>query len=258
MDILINFIEKAPVWYKIFVFYMLMTIPSFCYLRNGALKEVEKLDDENKKASLDYVYLYISALLYPLIFTCNILSKLLLFLIDVLHDIVYLIQGVLLFCLGIVLGIIYLPFAIFDFNKKGDKKMSETKIMTKENVLLYEKHDIQTSEALNGEDGKTVMIKGVKIFRVIKPENGEFNVICQYLSETDTIDLSPLHDYVGWYMVSVDRDSYDNDRFVWNCVELGEGTETSDMFTIMNPRACTEEEVEMLNKLFPEYYDNAF
>ena len=136
--------------------------------------------------------------------------------------------------------------------------MNEQKVMTKENVLLYEKHDVTTSEALNGNDGKTVIIHGVKIFRVIKPENGEFNVIAQYLSETDSIDLSPLHDHLGWYMVSVDRDSYNHNKFVWNCVELGEGTENSDMFTIKNPRACTIEEVEMLNELFPEYYDNAF
>ena len=136
--------------------------------------------------------------------------------------------------------------------------MSEQKVMTKNNVLLYEKHDVTTTEALSGADGKTIMIHGVKIFRVIKPENGEFNVIAQYLAETDRIDLSPLHDYVGWYMVSVDRDAYDNSKFVWNCVELGEGSENSEVFTIENHRACTEEEVAMLNELFPEYYDHAF
>jgi len=136
--------------------------------------------------------------------------------------------------------------------------MSNQKMMTKDNVLLYEKHDVVHTEALNGEDGKTVLIHGAKIFRVIKPENGEFNVIAQYLSETDKIDLSPLHDHIGWYMVSVDRDSYNNNKFVWNCVELGEGSENSEVFTIINPRACTEEEVVMLNELFPEYYDHAF
>ena len=134
----------------------------------------------------------------------------------------------------------------------------ENKVMTKDNVLLYEKHDLTTTEALSTEEGKTYMVHGVKIFRVIKPENGEFNVIAQYLAETDKIDLSALHNYVGWFMVSVDRDSYDNSKFVWNCVELGEGSENSEVFTIVNPRACTEEEVKMLNELFPEYYDHAF
>jgi len=132
------------------------------------------------------------------------------------------------------------------------------KVMTKENVLLYEKHDVTTTEALSTEDGKTYMVNGVKIFRVIKPENGEFNVIAQYLADEDKIDLSPLNDYTGWFMASVDRDSYDHSKFVWNCVQLGKGSEDNQVFTIENNRACTEEEVKLLNELFPEYYDHAF
>jgi len=136
--------------------------------------------------------------------------------------------------------------------------MSEQKVMTKDNVLLYEKHDVVHTEALNNEEGKTILVHGTKIFRVIKPEEGGFNVIAQYLAETDNIDLSPLHDYIGWFMASVDRDAYNHDKFVWNCVELGEGSENSEVFTILNNRECTAEEVILLNELFPEYYNHAF
>jgi len=132
------------------------------------------------------------------------------------------------------------------------------KVMTKENVLLYEKHDVTTTEALSTKDGKTYMVNGVKIFRVIKPVKDGFDVIAQYVADEDKIDLSVLKNYTGWFMASVDRDSYDNSKFVWNCVELGEGSEDNQVFTITNNRACTEEEVKLLNELFPEYYDHAF
>lgn len=132
------------------------------------------------------------------------------------------------------------------------------KQMTRDNVLLYEKHDVITTEAISIEQGKTCMIHGDKIFRVVKPENGEFTVLAQYLSEVDKIDLEPLKDYIGCYMVSVDRDVYNHDKFVWNCVELVSHSDDFEIFSIANHRACTDEEVTMLNELFPEYYDHAF
>jgi len=254
-------IQNMSIWFKIFVIYMILVIPSFCYLEKKTLKEIEEenknIENEDEKiVKYDYIHLYIISLFFPLLLAFEFGEKIINVLIEVLYVIVNFIVGLLMIIFGGLLYVITLPFS--KITKRREEKMNKQKVMTKDNVLLYEKHDVTTTEALNTEDGKTLMIRGAKIFRVIKPENGEFNVIAQYLAETDSIDLSPLHDYVGWYMVSVDRDSYNHDKFVWNCVELGEGSENSEVFTISNHRECTEEEVTMLNELFPEYYDHAF
>ena len=136
----------------------------------------------------------------------------------------------------------------------------ENKLMTKDNVLLIEKHDSIMQEAVQMEDGTIKFLRGIKIFRIIKPlEDGTFDIIAQFDANENTIDLSVLKDYLGYYGVSVDYDLYNEVKtFVWNCFEIVGGSEDNNVFLLDNARPCTEEEVTLLNKVFPEYYDNAF
>lgn len=133
--------------------------------------------------------------------------------------------------------------------------------MNKDNIILIEKHDKVTNEAIQTDEGKHLFIHGFKIFRAIilddNEENG-YKVIAQYDHDNDTTDLSEFQKYIGRYLVSVDRDSYNTDNFVWNCCKLEEGTEDNKVFAIRHHRPCSEDEIELLNRLFPEYYDNAF
>jgi len=132
--------------------------------------------------------------------------------------------------------------------------------MTRDNVLLVEKHDIIQQEILPSLNNQNIKskIKGIKIFRVIQPINDEFEILCQYDSESDKTDLTALKDHIGKYMVSVDRISENHDGFVWNCFILGEPSDDNMIFSITKCRECTTEEVNLLNEIFPEYFDNAF
>jgi len=244
----IRFLNTLPVWYLLLCIYLILVYISFVYLIHS------KYTDKSS-----YFYLFVKSIFFPITLICTFVLDFIDFLIDLIYNVVC-------FTGYAILGLLTIPILLLthkddneEETEEDNKTMTEQKVMTKDNVLLYEKHDVTTTEALNTDDGKTMLVRGVKIFRVIKPlENGEAEVIAQYLAETDSIDLSVLHDYIGYYMASVDRDSYNNDKFVWNCVELGEGSEDSTVFTIMNSRACTEDEVKLLNELFPEYYDHAF
>lgn len=131
--------------------------------------------------------------------------------------------------------------------------------ITKDNVLLYEKHDVESNEVIKQGDNKVFMVKGARIFRVVRPKkDGGFRVLTQYDANTDSIDLTKLNYYKGWFMASVDLDEYNKTDFVWNCIRIGEGTEDNKVFQALNPRRCTEEEVEILNEVFPEYFDHAY
>ena len=69
----------------------------------------------------------------------------------------------------------------------------ENKLMTKDNVLLIEKHDSIMQEAVQMEDGTIKFLRGIKIFRIIKPlEDGTFDIIAQFDANENTIDLSVL------------------------------------------------------------------
>jgi hypothetical protein len=132
-----------------------------------------------------------------------------------------------------------------------------------DNVLLYEKHDVTKKEVVKADGDKIIILHGAKIYRVVKPvinslEDGPtgFETLCQYDAKEDKTDLSPLLAYKGYIMASVDYDNYGN--FVWNCIELQDGSSDAEVFSVRNARECTEEECELLNKVFPEYYDNAF
>jgi len=132
--------------------------------------------------------------------------------------------------------------------------------MTKDNILLIEKQSVNQNEFIDNKEkeGQKIKISGFKLFRVIKPVDNGFDIIAQYNHEDDHINISCLKDYIGYYLVSVDRDKYNNDIFVWNCVKLGKGSEDNEVFTISDNRECTKEEVKLLNEIFPEYYDHAF
>jgi hypothetical protein len=131
--------------------------------------------------------------------------------------------------------------------------------ITEDNVLLYEKQNIVQNEVIKQGDDRTFVASGFKIFRVVRPtKDGGFRELCQYDYEKDCIDLSKLHNYQGWYMASVDIDAYNKEDFVWNCIRIDEGSEDSQVFSISENRKCTDEEVEILNRLFPEYFDHAF
>lgn len=132
-------------------------------------------------------------------------------------------------------------------------------MMTKNNVLLIEKQDVKQTEYINDkETNKKIKMNGFKLFRVVKPVEDGFDVIAQYDHKEDKIDLSCLKDYEGYYLCSVDRDVYNNDIFVWNCAILQKGSDDNEVFRISDNRECTKEEVKLLNKVFPEYYDHAF
>ena len=131
-------------------------------------------------------------------------------------------------------------------------------MMTKDNVLLYEKHDTIQQQAVHQTDDKIVMVKGTRIFRVVKPESdGTYKTLCQYDNDSDSTDLSELNNYKGYYMCSVDIYDVDNDYLIWNCVQLEDGTEDNKVFSTINNRRCTDEEIKLLEDLFPNYYEEA-
>jgi len=130
--------------------------------------------------------------------------------------------------------------------------------MTRDNVLLYEKHDVVTSEVVALDQNRTAMIHGPKVFRVIKPVEDGFEELTAYDSNKDHTDLSCLKNYIGNYLVSVDINSYNKIDFEWNCSKIQDASEDSEIVMITEGRKCTDEEVQFLNELFPEYYNNCF
>jgi hypothetical protein len=129
--------------------------------------------------------------------------------------------------------------------------------MTKNNILLYEKHGDVTQEAVNIDDDKKVFLRGVKIYRVIRPLEKGYEVLAEYDKESDRCDLSELVNYENYYMVSLDINPTTNE-FEWNCVILEDGTEDNLVFAIKNGRKCTEEECKLIDEVFPEFKENAF
>lgn len=130
------------------------------------------------------------------------------------------------------------------------------------NVLLYEKHDVTTSEVVQSDNNQTMFIHGHKIYRIVKPilnDNDELvdhEVLCEYNAKSDSIDLSVLRGYIGYQMVSVDVTKYDT--FEWHTVTIVSASDDNDIFLITDNRKCTDKEIEICNQLFPEYYDNCY
>ena len=133
------------------------------------------------------------------------------------------------------------------------------------NVLLLEKQNIQSHEAVTLDENKVVMMNGFKVFRIVEPvceniENGptDFIELCHYNIQEDKTDLSPLLDkkYNDYYLVSVDINQYG--KFQWTICQLNGGMENAEVFSIKDNRICNDEEIEFLNKLFPEYYEHAY
>lgn len=137
--------------------------------------------------------------------------------------------------------------------------------MNKNNVLLLEKQDESSIEVFEGEqkdvNGSTLTAKGIKIHRVVKPTKDGFETIVSYDPTKETVDITPLSSKSGYYMVSVDKDKFNN--FIWTTFVLGDYYNSDDgtysMITIKEKiRNCTDEEIELLNEVFPEYYDNCY
>lgn len=129
--------------------------------------------------------------------------------------------------------------------------------MNKNNILLYEKHDVKTQEAVMLNDDKNVFVSGVKIYRVIRPIDIGYEVIAEYDKESDKCDLSELVKYQNYYMVSLDINPVTND-FEWNCCILEDGTEDNVVFAVSNGRNCTPEECNLIESVFPDFKKNAF
>lgn len=130
-------------------------------------------------------------------------------------------------------------------------------MITYDNVLLYEKHDVQKHEVIgNEEDKQHTVAKGVRLFRVIKPLKDDFEILTQYDAKEDKTDLEPLKDYIGYYMASVDINPYK--EFVWTCVKISSITEDNEVLLLEDVRNCELKEIEILDELFPEYYVHAF
>ena len=133
--------------------------------------------------------------------------------------------------------------------------------MNKNNVLLIEKQNVVTTNAVKDNEDKIVMLKGLRLVRVIKPLEEGYDVIAQYDYNTDSIDLTNLHNYENFFLCSVDiapklNDEYEN-KLVWNCCTLGNGSEDSTIFSVKDGRECTSDEVKLLNDVFVGFYDEA-
>jgi hypothetical protein len=137
---------------------------------------------------------------------------------------------------------------------------SEDDIMTKEKVLLFEKHDenvggkvteyFENHDIENGP--KMFSLKGFKILAIYDSDS---NLIAHHTNEDDYTDLSCLENKEGYFICCVDKNEYGT--FVWNCFRVGKYL-NKDIIAIVNGRSCTEDEVTLLNSIYPEYYDNAF
>lgn len=129
------------------------------------------------------------------------------------------------------------------------------------NVLLLEKLEDETMEFITDDDQQTSKFGGFKIHRIVEPTDDGFETIVQGDPNAESIDISILKEREGYYLASVDKT--EDGEFVWTCCVLGKYMATEDLSysTVMlaKPvRICTDEEVEILNEVFPEYYDNAF
>ena len=136
-------------------------------------------------------------------------------------------------------------------------------MITKDNVLLLEKAENVNTEIMD-IDGKVVSLKGMSIHRVIESKDGNFKELVTPDPSKENIDISGILDKEGYYLASVDINQYG--AFVWTCVKLGEAIRNMDKddldYNIItfseDIRECTEEEVIILNELFPEYYENCY
>jgi len=124
---LLNFISSSPLWYKLFLIYMLIGVPiSFLYLEKKTWKEIEKLNEtraEGEKASVDYLYLHITCLFYPMVVIFNLLAQF----INVLIKIIYGIVKFFITLFSILIGLIILPISLLFSKKKGEKKYEQSK-----------------------------------------------------------------------------------------------------------------------------------
>lgn len=133
--------------------------------------------------------------------------------------------------------------------------MTEKEKLTKDNVLLIEKQNIITRQAIKPDDEKIVFLNGLRLFAVYKPLDNGFDVVAQYEFKTDSINLDNLKKYIGHYLVSVDIEAYNKKQLVWNVCQLLHGADDNKIFAISNGRQCTDEEVALLNNVFPNFYD---
>lgn len=128
--------------------------------------------------------------------------------------------------------------------------------MKKDNVLLMEKHDIVTNNAVV-DNNKIVMVKGIRVFRVVEPTKHGFKTIAQYDHDKDFIDLSALHKYKNYFLCSVDINDYNKKELIWNCCQIDNGADDSTIFNIKNNRRCTEKEIKLLDSVFVDFYNEA-
>jgi hypothetical protein len=132
--------------------------------------------------------------------------------------------------------------------------------MTKENILLMERHDIKGDGKIvemmqHPEDSKRVMsITGYRVFAIYDNKSQR---ITQYDANNDSTDLSCLFDKEGYYLCEVVKNEFG--KFLWACYRVGSVLDKEKgLVQILDVRECTEDESNIINDVFPEYFQNAY
>jgi len=126
--------------------------------------------------------------------------------------------------------------------------------LTKKNILLLERFP---------NEKKTEYVENKKFFgsivyRIVQPRNKIFKEIAHYNQNENKTDLHALKDKVGWYLVEVAKDKYNN--FLWIKSEITDyhEEEKQEFVEIGKPENCNEDEITLLNEVFPEYFNHAY
>jgi len=131
--------------------------------------------------------------------------------------------------------------------------------MTRDNIMLFEKIDENQGGKVtevftdpNDDSSKVYSIKGYKIWVIYDNDSKE---ITHYDNTADHTDLGCLEGKEGHYLCCVDKNEYG--QHVWNCFVINKYF-SNEMVSIADGRPCTEEEITLLNTVYPEYFNNAY
>ena len=132
-------------------------------------------------------------------------------------------------------------------------------MLTRENTFLIEfvpgdQGQVQAPVIRN--DGTSFTYFGLKVMRII---DGNCEVLSQYTVEDDCCSIDCLVGKEGYWVASVAAPDSKQANFHWVLWQIDAiNPETTQLVFRSNIRNATEEEVVILNEIFPEYLENCY
>lgn len=136
-------------------------------------------------------------------------------------------------------------------------------MLDKRKLLLLEKQDILQKEVVKVNNINEIF-SGFKVHRIVKPRFSKkgnlkgYKIIARYNPRKDECNLSGLKDLLDHTLVSLDIKICNEIRtLIWNKYQLLPGDEDCTIFGLKHNVQATEEDVKIINEVFPEYYEEA-